>query len=93
MSDDVKIAVLMNKTMGQFQEHLRLNVVALTRYHEVQGVLANYRKHIILSSRISRGSRCNVSDKSPKERAIGQAKGKAKARIFFVSNVVVVKAT
>ena len=42
MSDDVKIAVLMIKTRGQFQEHLRLNVASLKKYHDIKDVVTNY---------------------------------------------------
>ena len=42
LSNDVKTAVLMNKTRGQHQEHLRLNAASLSKYHEVKDVLTNY---------------------------------------------------
>jgi hypothetical protein len=32
LTDDVNIAILMNKTTGQLQEHLRLNAVSLTQF-------------------------------------------------------------
>ena len=44
LSDDVKIAVLMNKKRGHLQEQLRLQAASLTRYHAVKDVMTNYIK-------------------------------------------------
>ena len=44
LSEDVKIAVLMEKTRGQLQEHLRQNASALDTYQDVKDVIVNYRK-------------------------------------------------
>ena len=41
LSDDFKIVVLMHKTRGQLQEHLRLNAASLTRYHDVKNLVTN----------------------------------------------------
>ena len=51
MSEDVKIAVLMEKTRGQLQEHLRQNASALNTYQGVKDVTVNCPKTKQISSK------------------------------------------
>lgn len=44
LSDNVKIAVLMHKTKGQLQKHIRLNTASLSKYQDVREVITKYTK-------------------------------------------------
>ena len=85
LSDDVKIEVLMIKTRGQFQEHLRLKVASSTRYHDVKGVVTNYIKTNRFPARVLQRPRCNGHRKSlqRKGHVERQREGKGKAVVCF----------
>ena len=76
LSDNVKIAVLDNKTSGEFQQHLSLNASRLNTYPEVRAVLVDYIKSMAafpedqlhscdsdLQGACSRGSGCSLETK------------------------------
>ena len=95
LSDGVKLAVLMNRTRGHLQEHRRLNVVSLSKYHDVKDVATNYIKTKPVSSKdlSNKGPRCYGYWKSL-ERYMHKAKENegARAKPLFASHVAV-KAT
>ena len=88
LSDDVKIAVLMNKTRGQLQEHLRLNAASLTRYHEVKKVVTNYTStKQTVNKDPTRTQMQWTLEKVFKGKGTWKGKGQGKARMSLVSHV------